>query len=466
MLASFGLSLNAQNPLLWGMTNAGGTDSLGTIFKISGDGTGFVSLQSLSAATGNSPTGTLLHANNAKFYGLTSTGGANTKGTIISLDTSNVMTDVHDFSGIAGNAPLGKLLQANNGNLYGMTFYDDSIGAGVIFKYNPVNNSYAKLVTFNGTGNGQSPRGSLMQASNGKIYGMCQGGGANQYGTLFSFDTTNNTVTNLHSFDLATGFNPFGDLIQASNGLLYGLCMYFGTSGPGTIFSFDPTSNIYSDLIHFATTNGGFPEGSLIQATNGKLYGLTSGGGDSVGGVLFSYDIAGNTITDVAVFHCSNGFRPKGSLIQASDSNLYGMTSMGGAHNLGTVFRFNIAADTLITIHSFDGTDGSAPAGSLIEALTPPVVHAGIGSLPTAINTINIYPNPTSSSITITLPFSITSKNSIINFYDILGEKVLPSYSTQSLQTTIDLSSLSQGIYFLEVITDVEWTVRKVVKIN
>ena len=119
-----------------------------------------------------------------------------------------------------------------------------------------------------------------------------------------------------------------------------------------------------------------------------------------------------------------------------------------------------------ITIHSFDGTDGSAPAGSLIEALTPPVVHAGIGSLPTAINTINIYPNPTSSSITITLPFSITSKNSIINFYDILGEKVLPSYSTQSLQTTIDLSSLSQGIYFLEVITDVEWTVRKVVKIN
>jgi uncharacterized repeat protein (TIGR03803 family) len=484
LLALIGLSVNAQNPQLWGMTSAGGTDSLGTIFKIRGDGTGFQSLQSLDTATGNTPGGTLLHAVNGKFYGVTSTGGAIHKGTILSLDTSNVLTDVHDFTGNAGNDPVGKLIQANNGNLYGMTYYDDSIGAGVIFKYNPDNNIYTKLVTFNGTGNGQSPRGSLMQASNGTIYGMCQGGGANQLGTLFSLDTTTNTVTNLHSFSTATGFNPFGDLIQASNGLLYGTCIYFGTTGAGTLFSFNTATNVFTDLIHFNTTNGQNPEGSLIQAADGKLYGLTWGGGDSAKGVLFKYDISANTITDLAVFYGSNGAWPTGSLIQASDSNLYGMTSIGGTNNLGTVFRYNITADTLITLHNFNGTDGSMPKGSLIEALTPAVTHDGIEEVVQANNNLTIYPNPASSVLNISLP-NKNIKSCIINLYDMLGQLIIDNgqlkaidngqltidnnTSTMSIvnyQLSINLGRLSPGIYFLEVIMDGEKNVRKVVKLN
>ncbi len=459
-------SARAQNPQLWGMTNAGGADSLGTIFKIRGDGTGFLSLQSLDTAMGFNPCGTLIYATNHKFYGLNSIGGAHNKGTIFSLDTTNVYTDLHDFTGNAGSAPLGRLLQADNGNLYGMTFYDDSIGAGVIFKYNPANNSYAKLVTFNGTGNGQSPRGSLMQASNGKIYGECQGGGSSQYGTLFSFDTVTNTVTNLHSFITATGFNPFGDLIQASNGVLYGLCMYFGTTGPGTIFSFNPSTNVFTDLIHFSTTNGAFPEGSLIQAGNGKLYGLTFGGGDSVSGVLFSYDITGNSITKLATFKGSNGARPKGCLIQASDSNLYGMTSIGGMNNLGTVFRYTIAGDTLVTLHNFDGTDGSTPAGSLVEALTPAVSHAGIHEAATENNSIAIYPNPANNLLTISLMNNINSCT--INLYDRMGQLIMENGELRigNGQTTIDISTLSQGIYFAEVIINGEKVVRKVVKMN
>src|SRR5437868_4549435 len=117
-------SVNSQIPLLWGMTSQGGTDSIGTIFRINGDGNGFQTLHSCNAATGDSPWGSLLFANNHKFYGLTTVGGVNNKGTIFSMDTNYVYTNVHDFTGIAGSAPMGKLIQADNGNLYGMTFYD------------------------------------------------------------------------------------------------------------------------------------------------------------------------------------------------------------------------------------------------------------------------------------------------------------------------------------------------------
>ena len=463
IFAYIGLSATAQNPLLWGMTAAGGADTLGTIFKINGDGSGFQTLQSLNTITGDAPDGTLIYASNHKFYGVALTGGANNKGTIFSLDTNNVFTNVHDFTGNAGSYPKGRLLQANNGKLYGMTFYDDSIGAGVIFKYNPVNNTFAKLVTFNGTGNGQSPRGSLMQATDGKIYGMCQAGGANQFGTLFRFDTLTNTATNLHSFSTATGFNPFGNLIQASNGLLYGLCMYFGTTGPGTIFSFNPSSNVFTDLIHFSTTNGGFPEGSLLQASDGKLYGLTYGGGSSSKGVLFCYDINANTITDLVVFTGTNGSQPSGSLIQASDHNLYGTTTAGGANNKGEIFKYNILTSTFTDIHDFNGTDGKSPGGSLIEALKP--ISTGMKNFSSQDDKIRISPNPATNLLTISLPGE-NPGICTMNLYDIVGEKVLPQLSFSNAEFSINIDKLSPGIYFLEVNNHGTKKLIKVLKIN
>src|SRR5205809_899801 len=83
----------------------------------------FQMLHSCDPATGESPGGSLLFANDHKFYGLTSVGGANNKGTVFSLDTNNVYTDLHDFTGMAGSAPIASLIQADNGKLYGMTFY-------------------------------------------------------------------------------------------------------------------------------------------------------------------------------------------------------------------------------------------------------------------------------------------------------------------------------------------------------
>ena len=65
-------------------------------------------------------------------------------------------------------------------------------------------------------------------------------------------------------------------LLQASNGKLYGMTREGGSNGAGTIFSYDPATSAYTQLKDFDDTNGANPYGSLVQASDGKLYGMTS----------------------------------------------------------------------------------------------------------------------------------------------------------------------------------------------
>ena len=69
---------------------------------------------------------------------------------------------------------------------------------------------------------------------------------------------------------------PYGSLMQASDGKLYGMTTNGGSSSDnGVIFSFDPSSSTYTKLKDFDNTNGANPYGSLMQASDGKLYGMT-----------------------------------------------------------------------------------------------------------------------------------------------------------------------------------------------
>jgi ribosomal protein S6E (S10) len=72
------------------------------------------------------------------------------------------------------------------------------------------------------------------------------------------------------------------------------------------------------------------------------------------------------------------------------------------------------------------------------------------------VDTINIYPNPTSKSISISLKNNTTLVQ--VKLYNNLGQLVL-----KSKETTIDVSNHSKGIYFLEVETSKGKGVKKLV---
>ena len=61
------------------------------------------------------------------------------------------------------------------------------------------------------------------------------------------------------------------------------------------------------------------------------------------------------------------GANPLSSLTQGSDGSLYGTTSFGGAHGVGTVFKVTTDG-TLTDVVSFNGNNGSEPYSGLIQA--------------------------------------------------------------------------------------------------
>ena len=123
------------------------------------------------------------------------------------------------------------------------------------------------------------------------------------------------------------------------------------------------------DVLHsFAGSDGANPYAGLIQATDGNFYGTTSVGGIWATGTVFKMDASGN-ITTLHSFAGSDGANPYAGLIQATDGNFYG-TTFGGAGGYGTVFKMD-ASGNLTTLHSFagsDGGDGANPSECLIQA--------------------------------------------------------------------------------------------------
>ena len=201
--------------------------------------------------------------------------------------------------------------------------------------------SYTDIHDFAGTPtDGANSNSSLFQASNGLVYGMAQFGGTFNDGIIFSFDPANvaGTYTIIHSFSSSPdGASTPGSLFQASNGLIYGMTQFGGMFLDGTIFSFDPANvaGTYTIIHNFGSgTDGQVPFGSLFQASNGLIYGMTQSGGTFSHGIIFLFDPANvaGTYANIHNFGSgTDGSRPFGSLFQAGNGLLYGTAFEKGA---------------------------------------------------------------------------------------------------------------------------------------
>ena len=125
---------------------------------------------------------------------------------------------------------------------------------------------------------------------------------------------------------------------------------------------------VLSTLHNFYNLDGAEPYDGLIQATDGNFYGTTSVGGPCYpyqSGTVFKVTPSG-ALTTLHSFDGKDGAYPIGGLIQATDGNFYGTTNSGEGFP-GTVFKIT-ASGALTTLHSFDGNDGAYPVAGLIQA--------------------------------------------------------------------------------------------------
>jgi uncharacterized repeat protein (TIGR03803 family) len=368
-----GTPVESADGVLYGMTDAGGISDDGVIFGFDLT-TGILSkYQDLNSINVSRPLLGFMRANNDMLYGLISEGGVNNLGVLIEFDpATNTLTKKFDFDGTnSGRTPWGELFQADNDKLYGMASGGGANDVGVLFEYDLETDTYTKKFNFiEEQGNG--PYGTLIQLESGKFYGVTYAGGSYGYGVLFEYDLSLEQYSKKVDFYVIDVKAPLGKLLYANNEKLYGLISQGGLNGNGSLFEYDPDSQTLTkkaDFWELGITLGYYPNGGLLQAENDKLYGLARAGGEYHDGALFEYDINSEVFSYKVDFNGTNGNQPCDDLIQGSSEELFGLTSGGGVNNMGVIFKYNYNTEVLTKIFDFDGANfGSYPTGSLVLA--------------------------------------------------------------------------------------------------
>jgi hypothetical protein len=435
---------SATGPTLVAITSMGGTNQGGSIIRYTGGAntvSGHYDLRPATINYGN--TGSLLQASNGLMYGFTNSGGANGVGTLFvynyAADTFRVLVSFDSAS--SGTYPSGSLLQASDGNLYGVASTGGIDSGGTLYSYTIGRDSVAILWSFP---NGVNPQGPLIQSANGKLYGLSFGGGTNGGGIIFEYNI--DSATHTVKYSLPANAYPEGSLLEVGTDTLYGLTYLDGFNSGGTIFRFVPASGTYDTLYNFGPNGGA--AGALIRATDGKLYGtLSDVAVSNANGNLFSFDIATHTYTDI--YDCNDttkGYIPTGSLFQASDNMLYGLMSNGGTGG-GAIFQYNINTSTYTKEVDLNNTTGYLPEfARFIEYHS--WLGTGIQPIDNNMNVLRCYPSPTSGAFTIDMSGYSTGEKQI-GIYDQLGRVVYQVVSAQDmLQVTAKLSS---GLYTASV---------------
>ena len=405
-LASFGTDgSNALSPYdmsfvqgadgkLYGTTSYGGTYDYGTVFRFILPGT-ITTLYSFCAQTncsdgsnpgyGGGSTGLVLDAD-GDFYGATPYGGNPNCylydggcGTIFQVTSQGQLTTLHTFNEGDGARAGTSLLQGFDSDLFGVTQYGgNGYGEGVFFKIT-TGGTFTVLYSFcetQGCPDGAYPN-DLILGRDGNFYGTAGSGGTVKGGgTVFKL-TPDGTLNTLYNFcgreNCPHGSSPLG-LLQATDGDLYGAtysggnqAAECGSYGCGTLFRITPSGKlvtIYRFCSQLGCPDGGHPL-SLVQATDGNLYGVTelSGqnsacyGSNNVCGTIFKINSQG-VLTTLHIFcsqpGCPDGYDLySGRLLQATDGKLYGTTSSGGSDpdcSCGTIFSLDMGLSPFVAL--------------------------------------------------------------------------------------------------------------------
>ena len=256
------------------------------MFKITPSGTESV-LFSFPAGSSDPYTG-LVQGSDGNFYGTTGAGGTSDDGTVFKITPSGTETVLHAFakSGSDGETPYAGLIQGSDGNFYGTTYFGGANGLGTVFKVTP-SGTETVLYSFGAGNDGEHPYAGVTQGSDGNFYGTTYQGGTSGLGAVFKI-TPSGTETILHSFAGGSdGANPEAGLILGSDGNFYGDTLQGGASGLGTVFEITPSGT--ETVLHaFAgSSDGANPSANLVQGSDGNLYGSTDAGGTKGYGTFF-----------------------------------------------------------------------------------------------------------------------------------------------------------------------------------
>jgi uncharacterized repeat protein (TIGR03803 family) len=382
----------------YGLAGAGGTNgNYGTVFRVTANGV-VTAVHDFNVTDGDLPAWGMVQGLDGNFYGTTYVGGLELLccGTAFKITPNGTFASLHTFctqSTCQDGAMPGKLVQADDGNFYGTTESGGPRGGGTIFRMSS-DGTITTLYSFcngNGCDAGANPAPGLVQATDRQLYG------ATQTGTVFKI-TLGGYLTVLYRLSAShgDGFQPCGP-VEGRDGNFYGTTGFGGTSGNGTVYKITPAgqeTNLYSFTGHY----GSHPNCFLVQATDANFYGTTEGG-SGYDSTIFKITPDG-VFTQLYVF-LSNGLGGSNSVIQATDGKLYGVSLDGLAHDDGGVFTLGLGFQPFV-----ETRPGSGPSGTPVTILGNNLTGTSIVSFGGTVAAFTVI---SSSEITTTVPLEASS---------------------------------------------------------
>ncbi|WP_353228619.1 choice-of-anchor tandem repeat GloVer-containing protein [Novosphingobium sp.] len=460
-----GLTINAAGTLI-GVTQNGGPSGLGQVFALFKGTSGYgapIPIASFTGANGSAPHGTLVADAAGNLFGTTNTGGANGLGTVFEIfkgTSYSAPVTLATFNGTNGSNSLDGLVIDAAGNLFGTTNNGGANGLGTVFELVKGASGYGALTTlasFSGA-NGSYPRGLIVDAA-GNLFGeTIQGGATGVMGTVFELvkgTSGYGAPVTIAAFTGANGANPRGGLLLDAAGNLFGMTSAGGAAANGTVFEIIKTTTGYNAPITLATIDGvnqASVRGGLIADAAGNLFGTTFNGGALNDGSVFELVKTGTTysaLVTLVTFNGTNGAYPYAGLTIDSAGNLFGTTSQGGPGNIGTVFEVSasqLAQASAVAKVTVTNTD-PVPAPVVTNGTTVPTYTVG-GAAVAVASTIAItdpgIANLQSASVTISSGFragdvlSFTAQTGITASYNattgvltLTGSAALATYKTE-----------------------------------
>jgi len=229
--------------------------------------------------------------------------------------------------------------------------------------------AFSVLHSFDGA-MGQRPYAPLIQGTDGALYGTASSGGEDKgyYGTVFKI-TTSGVLSTVYSFDGIHGDQPFGPVIQGTDGNLYGTTTRGGAYAAGNVFKLTlagTITNLHSfDYSSVSVVQGAFPYAGLVQGSDGNFYGVTAQGGNSdLAGVLFRVTPDGEYTVQARFDPTTTGGRPTATPFVHTNGRIYGLSGEGGPNDYGTVYGLDVGAPSFIR-----AVPGTAKVGQTIGLL-------------------------------------------------------------------------------------------------
>jgi hypothetical protein len=181
------------------------------------------------------------------------------------------------------------LFLGKDGNFYGLSLINNTTSAGILRLTAKGSFSWVLPSFSTGAYGVAGYRIGLIQAGNGKFYGTLPQGGRANAGSIYEA-TLDGKMRTIYEFPQLKAGIP-ETLLQASDGMLYGTARgLYQVSQTSSIFRLNPNTGAFTTIYGPLSPTQGSCECQLIQGSDGKLYGVAENGATYGGGTVFVLD--------------------------------------------------------------------------------------------------------------------------------------------------------------------------------